>query len=65
MICCNCNTNLVLCCCADVTERLQRLIPSKFVYVGNIIEARIAAGLNKAEDFSGDIHYPLERMEKS
>jgi hypothetical protein len=54
-----CKKHLSQCVCPDVTERLRKLIDSPHVYVGNIIEARIAAGLNSRDDFEGNIHAPF------
>lgn len=60
MICMRCDLNLCDCPCAETTESLRRLCSSPVVYVGNIIEARIAAGLNTRADFDGvKIHGPF------
>lgn len=56
-----CGKHLSECVCDDVTETLRDLAKGEFVYVGNIIDARIRDGLSKREDFNGvNIYAPYD-----
>lgn len=47
--------------CPGVTETLRKLAESDYIYVGNIIDARIRDGLSTEADFDGiNIYHPYE-----
>lgn len=56
-----CGSHLSECKCPSATESLRKLAASDYVYVGNIIDARIRDGLNAREDFDGvNPYHPYE-----
>lgn len=56
-----CGRHLSECQCPDVLTTLRNLAGSDYVYVGNIIDARIRDGLNTREQFDGvDIYHPFD-----
>lgn len=57
-----CGSHLSECTCPEVLESLRFFAASDYVYIGNIIDARIRDGLNTREDFDGvNIYHPYDK----